>query len=137
MSSLVNEMEESPRPASCPSQLSGQPSMGWVLDQVSRSGMGSFVHRHHRWVAESGVRQNSPAVHEHEVLSLVLDAAIFVDRLNLKNLECFELAGRRLQLQESAIAENPESPSYEGAQHFLGIREKRGGALVAPQLTAY
>eukprot|EP00973_Karenia_brevis_P028674 3954918-Karenia_brevis.AAC.1 len=65
------------------------------------------------------------------------DAAIFVDRLNLKNLVSFELAGRRMQLQESAISENPEAPSYEGSQHFLGVRERRGGALVAPQLTAY
>ena len=49
-----------------------------------------------------------------------------------------ELAARRLQLHESAIFENPENPNYGGSRHFLGTQDSgRGGALVAPQLTAY
>ncbi len=42
-----------------------------------------------------------------------------------------------MQLHESAVAESPEAPSYEGAQHFLGTGDRRGGALVAPSLTAH
>eukprot|EP00973_Karenia_brevis_P074180 10308617-Karenia_brevis.AAC.1 len=42
-----------------------------------------------------------------------------------------------MKLHESAIAESPDNPSYEGAQHFLGVQERRGGALIAPQLTAH
>ena len=57
--------------------------------------------------------------------------------MNIKNLTAFELAARRLQLHESAVSECPEAPSYEGAHHFLGIQDRRGGALVAPQLQAY
>ena len=35
---------------------------------------------------------------------------------------------------EEAVAESPTDPSYEGAMHFLGVSDRRGGALVAPAL---
>ena len=38
---------------------------------------------------------------------------------------------------EEAVSESPSDPSFEGAEHFLGIQEKRGGALVAPSLRAH
>ena len=117
--------------------LVGPSTASWFLDQVAVGGMPSMVARHHRWKTDSGVRSNLPAVYEHEVISSVLDIAVITDRLNVKNLVSFELLLRRLQLQESAITESPENPSYEGARHFMGIGERRGGALIAPALSQY
>ncbi len=44
---------------------------------------------------------------------------------------------RRLQLQEAAVSECPETPNFEGANHYLGIAEKAGGAFVTPSLRAH
>eukprot|EP00973_Karenia_brevis_P027312 3765582-Karenia_brevis.AAC.1 len=121
-------MEESPQPVNLPSPLAGSTTLPWLLGQLAR-GQSSFLMRHHRWVGESGVKKTLPAVYEHEALSTVLDYAIFHDRLNIENLISMEVAARRLQLHENAISESPEAPSYEGAQHFMGLAEKKGGAL--------
>ena len=40
-------------------------------------------------------------------------------------------------LQESAISECPENPSFDGARHFMGLGERRGGAIVAPGLLSH
>ena len=48
-----------------------------------------------------------------------------------------EFLVRRLQLGESAVLENPDNPSFEGARFFLGVPEHRAGALVAPSLQSY
>ena len=76
-------------------------------------------------------------MYEHETLSWCFDLAVGVDRLNIKNLECFEWLFRRLQLHESAVLESPGAPSYEGARHFMGKGGRRGGALVSPDLQAH
>ena len=78
-----------------------------------------------------------PLVFEHEMLSTGFDLAIGVDRLNIKNLASFEWFIRRMQLHEHAVLENPLAPSYEGARHFMGKGNRRGGALIAPELHAY
>ena len=67
----------------------------------------------------------------------MLDLAVEYDRLNVRNLVCIEWVCRRLMLQESAISENPDAPSFEGARHFLGYGERKGGALVAPGLASH
>jgi len=119
-----------------PSGMLGNPTAGWVCDQVAATGSG-FVQRHHTWRAQSGVPAHLPMVFEHEVLSTALDLAISVDRLNVRNLASFEWLLRRVQLHENAVLENPAAPSYEGARHFMGKGNRRGGALVAPELTTY
>jgi hypothetical protein len=131
---LVSDM---PVVAPAATPLLGPATAGWFLDQVAVGGMPSMVARHHRWKSDSGVRSNLPAVFEHEVISSVIDVAVINDRLNIKNLVSFELLLRRLQLQESAITESPDNPSYEGARHFMGIGERRGGALINPVLAQY
>ena len=78
-----------------------------------------------------------PAVFEHKCLSTIVEYAVIYDRLNVRNLVCMELALRRMQLHESAVALSPQAPSYEGARHFLGVPERRGGAIIAPVLTQY
>jgi len=119
-----------------PSGMLGNPTAGWVCDQVAATG-GGFLQRHHTWRAQSGVPPHLPMVFEHEVLSTSLDLAIGVDRLNVRNLASFEWLLRRIQLHENAVLENPSAPSYEGARHFMGKGNRRGGALVAPELTTY
>ncbi len=83
------------------------------------------------------MKPGTAAVFEHQLLSMFLKYGATVDRFNIKTLTSFELAARRLQLHESAVSECPEAPSYEGARHFVGIQDRRGGALVSPQLQAY
>ena len=119
-----------------PTGLMGNNTASWVCDQVAATGAG-FVQRHHTWRAQSGVGSHLPLVFEHEVLSNGLDLAISIDRLNIKNCACFEWFLRRLQLHENAVLENPVAPSYEGARHFMGKGNRRGGGLVAPDLTTY
>eukprot|EP00969_Alexandrium_andersonii_P228133 10075221-Alexandrium_andersonii.AAC.1 len=46
----------------------------------------------------------------------------------------FEVLARRLQLIEEVRAESPAQPSWEGASHYMGSEERRGGALMDPQL---
>jgi hypothetical protein len=133
--SLVNLMEVSVDPGG-PSPLLGPSTMEWFMQNVAIHGT-DLVARHHRWVAESSVKPGIAAVHEHQILSMFLQHAVITDRLNIKNLTCCELALRRLQLHESAVAECPENPSYEGSRHFLGIAERKGGALIAPSLSGY
>jgi hypothetical protein len=41
---------------------------------------------------------------------------------------------RRMQLTEQAHLESPSAPSYDAAEHYLGVPERRGGALLAPAL---
>ncbi len=73
----------------------------------------------------------------HETIASCLDLAVKVDRLNIKNLGCFEWLFRRTQLHEGAVLESPLQPSYEGARFYLGKGAQRGGALVMPSLTAH
>ena len=44
---------------------------------------------------------------------------------------------RRIQLAEAAVLENPDIPSFEGARHFMGVPDRRGGALIAPSLNSF
>ena len=45
-----------------------------------------------------------------------------------------ELLARRMQNVEEAVIENPSQPSFEGSEHYLGVSERNGGAIVAPSL---
>ena len=132
---LVSEMREDPGGIACP--IEGGRTAPWFLTEaVSATGM-TFLARHHRWMATSGVRPASPICYEHEMLSTALDLGCTHDRLNLKNLTMVEWMCRRLQLQESAVVESPDNPSFEGARHFMGYGERRGGALISPSLQAH
>ena len=118
------------------SGIAAESTAPWFIARVAETGSG-FLQRHHTWRHESGVSASMPLVFEHEMLSTGFDLAIGVDRLNIKNLACFEWFIRRMQLHEHAVLENPLAPSYEGARHFMGKGNRRGGALIAPELHAY
>ena len=73
-------------------------------------------------------------IHEHEVISRAVELLGSIDGVNLRQSEGVELLLRRFQLMEEAVAESPSDPSFEGAEHFMGTQERKGGALVAPSL---
>ena len=81
--------------------------------------------------------KNARLVHEHKVLSRIIELMAMVDGFNLRQSESAEFTLRRLQLLEEAVCENPEEPSMEGAELYLGTGEQKAGALVAPGLRAH
>ena len=117
-------------------ELEGPRTSLWWLQACARSG-GTALTRHHRWVSEGGIPRGDRAVHEHEVLSRVVDATVLFDSLNASNLLSFEVVCRRLQLIEAAHLGDPTAPDYGGSEHFLGHGEQAGGALVAPTLRSH
>ena len=116
--------------------LSGPRTCGWLLESIAHSSL-TPVSRHSRWTSESGVAAGDRSRYEHEIISRAIEVATTYDCLNLPNLACFELLARRLQLLEESHLEDPLHPTFEGARHFLGTGERRGGALIAPSLQAY
>ena len=119
------------------SPLSGPETSEPWLKTVTTQGHGSLVTRHDKWSAESGVNRNSGPCHEHSVLSRAVQLGATVDGINVMNSVAFELLLRRLQLIEEAVNEVPDQPSFEGARHFMGIADARGGAYVAPSLKRF
>ena len=80
--------------------------------------------------------KNSAIAYEHEVESKALELGATIDGINLKKSVMAEYLLRRIQLAEAAVLENPENPSFEGARHFMGVPDRRGGALIAPSLNS-
>ena len=119
-----------------PSPLLGPPAAEWWLEQAARDGR-SLVARSHRWKSESAVGKNSAIAYEHEVESKALELGATIDGINLKKSVTAEYLLRRIQLAEAAVLENPENPSFEGARHFMGVLDRRGGALIAPSLNSF
>ncbi|CAK0893133.1 unnamed protein product [Prorocentrum cordatum] len=62
----------------------------------------------------------------HSIPHRAVQLLATVDGLNVKNLVGVELPPRRITLHEEAVAENPEAPGHEGADHYLGISERSG-----------
>ena len=134
-SESVNLMEEEP----CPDgeyALAGPRISQWFLHSVVNSGT-TPITRHSRWVVESGVGTESRSAHEHFLLSHVIEKACVFDQVNAMNLACLELVMRRLALLEEAHGANPSHPNFEGSEHWLGLGEKRAGALIPPALSKY
>lgn len=133
----VSAMTAAPWPEGIPFPLQGPDTRSWFIDTLVQAGYGSPVARHFRWRSESGVGKNDRCIFEHEVLSRFLEIAALKDGLNLRNLSSVEHCLRRLQLIQEAVSEDPLNPSYEGARHFMGGDERRGGAQMAPSLRAF
>ena len=90
--------------------------------------------QHLAWVQQAKIPDSNRAIHEDELLARVLDTCITYDCLNAANLGCMELVVRRRQLIAQAHALNPASPSYDGADLFLGNQYRAGGGIVVPAL---
>lgn len=133
--SLVADMVEKPYVAKSP--IEGERSAPWFVVKATAATGGSFTNRHQRWIVSSKVKPSLPMVYEHETIATTLDLACTHDRLNIKNHIWTEYLLRRNQLIENSIAESPDNPSFEGARHFMGYGEERGGALVSPGLRSH
>ena len=90
--------------------------------------------QHLAWIQQAKIPENNRAVYEDEILARILDTCIGYDCLNPANLACMELVVRRRQLIAQAHALNPSSPSYDGADLFLGNQYRAGGGIVVPTL---
>ena len=90
--------------------------------------------QHLAWIQQAKIPDNNRAIHEDEVLARILDTCVTYDCLNPVNLACMELVVRRRQLIAQAHALNPSSPSYEGADLFLGNQHRAGGGIVVHAL---
>ena len=93
--------------------------------------------QHLAWVQTSRIPEGDRSVYENETLSRCLDLAIKYDGLNIVNLASFELLIRRKQLIAEAHALNPSAPSYEGSDHYMGVKHRPGGGIVVPSLSEY
>ena len=111
----------------------GPLTAAYFVRSVASAGHG-LPTRHDRWLRESGVSPGSADAFEHQLISRSLELAATVDGLDLMNLGMTELLARRMQNIEEAVIENPSQPSFEGSGHYLGVSERKGGAIVAPSL---
>ena len=105
--------------------------------QAVKSVAESSYGQHLAWKQQSRIPEGSRAIYEDETLSHILGTAVTYDCLAVPNLACFELLVRRKQLIAEAHSYNPASPSYDGADHWLGNQFKPGGAIVVPALTEH
>ena len=90
--------------------------------------------QHLAWVQQAKIPDSNRAIHEDEILARALDLCVSYDCLNPSNLACMELLARRRQLIAQAHSLNPASPSYDGADLFLGNQYRAGGGIVVPSL---
>lgn len=89
--------------------------------------------QHLAWVQQSRVPEGSRAIFEDETLAKILDIAISYGALNISsNFASFELLCRRRQLIGEAHSYNASSPSYHGADYWLGDKFKHGVRSFGP-----
>jgi hypothetical protein len=93
--------------------------------------------QHLGWVQKSKIPDGDRAIFEDEILSQAIDLAVMYDGLCISNLACFELLIRRKQLLAEAHIHNPGAPNYEGADHWMGMGSRPGGAIVVSALTQH
>ena len=104
--------------------------------QLRRQGM-DFQQHHESWLKKSGVRSTDRSVYEHSTLCRVLQLMASYDQLNLAALASAEALNRRRALIEVAHQGRPDTPSYEGSEEIMGVRESADGSIIDPALTAH
>ena len=103
---------------------------------LRRLGLDFLLH-HDSWVKKSGVRTTDRSVYEHSSICRALHLMVTYDQLNVPSIAAAEALNRRRALIEHAHAGRPDTPSYEGAEEFLGVKESADGSLVDPALTQH
>ncbi|CAE8590745.1 unnamed protein product [Polarella glacialis] len=116
--------------------LGGPRTMAHTVRQLKRMSM-SFLQQHEAWVRKSGIRSADRAVREHMALCRALHLLATYDQVNMPNIAGAEALNRRRALIENAYSGHPESPSYEGSEDFLGIKESSDGTVIDPALTQH
>ena len=113
--------------------LHGPRTCDWVLRSYRDAGLTPITH-HSNWVRSARIPDGDRSVHEHEVLTHVLESMVTVDQLNAPALQSAELVVRRIQVIEDAHSASPSNPDYSAADEFMGWATHRQGAAVAPDL---
>ena len=113
--------------------VKGPRTTRWLCNDIAKTGLGP-VGRHHQWMRDAEIPPGDRSRFEHEVLSKILEVGVTYDQLQVGNLGSFEVASRRLQVIENAHLDNPMAPTYESSGFYMGTEDRRGGALVAPDL---
>ena len=60
-----------------------------------------------------------------------------IDQLNAPNLVCMEIIARRAQLIKEAHVLDPQQPSYDAADLWMGTGKRAGGALISRALAKH
>ena len=113
--------------------LQGPRTIMHDVRQLRRLSM-DFTQHHESWLKKSGVRHTDRSVHEHAAICRALNLLVCYDQLNAGGLACAEAMNRRRTLIEHAHQGRPDTPSYEGADDFLGVRDSADGSLIDPAL---
>ena len=116
--------------------LEGVRSLKYVVKQLKRNNK-SWMTSHFDWVRNSGIRGSDRAIHEHRILSKMLELMTCYDQLNILNIAAAELALKRRMLLESAYQGRPEAPHFEGSEHFMGFRDTEAGEYIDPEIVKY
>ena len=116
--------------------MDGPRTARWLCEAMVKTGGGPIA-RSVRWAREAEVPSGDRSRHEHAILSRILEYGVTYDMLNVANLASFEVVARRLQLIEEAHVDNPGAPQYISSEHYMGVRERKGGALLAPSLSLH
>ncbi len=97
----------------------------------------TWLTHHEDWVSKSGVRQNDRSVHEHKALCTALHWGTVYDQLQLPNLAMAETLNNRRQLIEHAHEGHPEQPRWDGADDWVGYKNRGSGTLIDPKREQY
>lgn len=124
--------------------VKGPRTTDWVLQRIAEQGPGP-VHRHYWWRSVFRVTPPDSGADNHLFMNELIETAMCADRLNVANIQAFEMVLRRLQLweevygQQLRTAENGDAmdPWLDERSLFLVQRKSRWYALVAPQLEAW
>ena len=108
-----------------------------MMDAIVRSGYGDVMGQCGRFLTETGVNQSSHAAFEYRSISKALQLAVVADGYNIRNGSCFEWLARRKQLIEHAHEKNAKEPDWSGGEHWMGLDERKGGAVLVPSLRAH
>ena len=113
--------------------FSGPRAVKEYLTSINDSGtdIGNY---HLQWVKNSNVNPRTSVVHEHRNLIEVLRLAITRDQLDASNLQCLELAVRRLVQLEIAVSRSANAPDYTGLEVLLENPISEGGAAATRSL---
>ena len=123
--------------------IPGPRTIKWVTQFFKNSGV-SPTQWHRNWQHLLKLQITDPGVAEHEVFCRVLESAICFDQLNVSELACFEILGRRFQLHEEKYRlklVEAERGAFRGSgvdvdevALFMGYSRDRGVACVCPLL---
>lgn len=116
--------------------VSGPRTMARDVRQLRRLNS-DFLKQHEEWARMSGAKAADRSVHEHATIARALHFMVCYDQLQVCNLAGADCLNRRRALIEAAHLGHPESPSYEGAEDYLGVVETLDGSVVDPALTMH